>query len=43
MNKYISADMPAVRRVTAGADREGESRGLGKSTITWKCERLDAI
>ncbi len=43
MNEYISADMSAVRRVTAGADREGESRGRGMSTIAWKRERLDAI
>jgi mannose-6-phosphate isomerase-like protein (cupin superfamily) len=36
MNEYISADMPAVMRVAAGADREGESRRLGISTIAFK-------
>ena len=36
MNDYISAERPSVRRVAAGADREGENRGLGISTIAFK-------
>ena len=36
MNEFISADMPAVLRVAAGADCEGESRSLGISTIAFK-------
>ncbi len=36
MSESISADQPSALRVAAGADREGESRGLGISTIAFK-------
>ena len=36
MSESRSADLPAALRVAAGADREGESRGLGISTIAFK-------
>jgi mannose-6-phosphate isomerase-like protein (cupin superfamily) len=36
MSESRSTDMPAALRVAAGADREGESRGLGISTIAFK-------
>jgi quercetin dioxygenase-like cupin family protein len=36
MSESISADMPAALRVAAGADRFGEERGLGISTIAFK-------
>jgi mannose-6-phosphate isomerase-like protein (cupin superfamily) len=36
MSESISADMPAALRVAAGADRFGEQRGLGISTIAFK-------
>ncbi len=36
MSESRSADMPAALQVAAGADREGESRGLGISTIAFK-------
>ena len=36
MSKSISADQPSALRVAAGADSEGESRGLGISTIAFK-------
>lgn len=36
MNEYISAERPSVMRFAAGADREGENRGLGISTIAFK-------
>lgn len=36
MSESRSADMPAALRVAAGADRFGEQRGLGISTIAFK-------
>ena len=36
MSESISANQPSALRVAAGADREGESRGLGISTIAFK-------
>ncbi|HLI90897.1 MAG TPA: cupin domain-containing protein [Ktedonobacteraceae bacterium] len=36
MSEFTSANIPAALRVAAGADREGESRGLGISTIAFK-------
>lgn len=36
MKELTSTDMPAILRVAAGADCEGESRGLGISTIAFK-------
>ena len=36
MSESRSADMPAIMRVAAGADRFGEERGLGISTIAFK-------
>src|SRR4030088_1131725 len=36
MSESISADMPTALRVAAGADRFGEQRGLGISTIAFK-------
>jgi quercetin dioxygenase-like cupin family protein len=36
MSESRSSDMPAALRVAAGFDREGESRGLGISTIAFK-------
>ena len=36
MSESTSADMPAALRVAAGADRFGEQRGLGISTIAFK-------
>ncbi len=36
MSESTSADISAVVHVAAGADREGESRGLGISTIAFK-------
>ena len=36
MSESISADMPLALRVAAGADRFGEQRGLGISTIAFK-------
>jgi quercetin dioxygenase-like cupin family protein len=36
MSESLSADMPTALRVVAGADRFGEQRGLGISTIAFK-------
>lgn len=36
MSESISSDMPAALRIAAGADRYGEQRGLGISTIAFK-------
>ncbi len=36
MNELRSGDMPAALQVAAGADRFGEQRGLGISTIAFK-------
>ncbi len=36
MSESISSNMPEVLRVAAGADRFGEQRGLGISTIAFK-------
>jgi len=36
MSETISEGQPSALRVAAGADREGESRGLGISTIAFK-------
>ncbi len=36
MSEAISSDMPVALRVASGADLEGESRGLGISTIAFK-------
>src|SRR5260370_35324436 len=36
MNESLSADKPSALLLAAGADREGESRGLGISTIAFK-------
>ena len=36
MSESLSADMPSALLLAAGADREGESRGLGMSTMAFK-------
>ena len=36
MSESISAEKPSALLLAAGADREGESRGLGISTIAFK-------
>ena len=36
MSEAISEDRPSALFLAAGADREGESRGLGISTIAFK-------
>ncbi len=36
MNEFISSEMLSALLLAAGADREGESRGLGISTIAFK-------
>ena len=36
MSESLSDDLPVVLRVAAGADCEGESRGLGISTLAFK-------
>jgi quercetin dioxygenase-like cupin family protein len=36
MSESTSVEKPSALRVAAGADREGESRGLGISTIAFK-------
>jgi quercetin dioxygenase-like cupin family protein len=36
MNESTSNDMPVALQVAAGADREGENRGLGISSIAFK-------
>ena len=36
MNESISSEMPSALLLAAGADREGESRGLGISMIAFK-------
>ncbi|SRR5579871_6102004 len=36
MSESLSANHPSALRVAAGIDREGESRGLGISTIAFK-------
>lgn len=41
MSESLSTDMPAALRVAAGADRFGEQRGLGISTIAFKVTTSD--
>src|SRR5947208_9106406 len=41
MSESIPADQPSALRVAAGTDREGESRGLGISTIAFKMSMPD--
>lgn len=41
MNEALSHEMPAALRVAAGADREGQQRGLGISTIAFKMSMSD--
>ena len=41
MSESLSADRPSALLLAAGADREGESRALGMSTIAWKREYAD--
>ncbi|HEY6407151.1 MAG TPA: cupin domain-containing protein [Ktedonobacteraceae bacterium] len=41
MSESKSADLPAALRVAAGADRFGEHRGLGISTIAYKVTMPD--
>jgi quercetin dioxygenase-like cupin family protein len=41
MTESTSSDMPAALQVSAGADRFGEQRGLGISTIAFKVTTSD--